>query len=137
MRSSLKDLRGMPDGVKVQIGRALGKAQAGNSASYARRMAGNLRDVVEIVADDVTGTYRAMYTTVIGEAVYVLHVFQKKSKHGLSTPLKDLGLIAQRLRAARERALRRPNPAHSKRAAATSSRTWDSPIPPDSSSGLT
>jgi phage-related protein len=102
MRSSLKDLRGMPDGVKVEIGRALGKAQAGNSASYARRMAGNLRDVVEIVADDVTGTYRAMYTTVIGEAVYVLHVFQKKSKHGLSTPLKDLGLIAQRLRAARE-----------------------------------
>jgi phage-related protein len=102
MRSSLKDLREMPNRVKSKIGFALWFAQVGDIAGYARPMTGNLRDVVEIVADDITGTYRAMYTTAIGETIYVLHIFQKKSKHGLSTPLKDLNMIAHRLQSARE-----------------------------------
>ena len=48
-----------------------------------------------------TNTYRAMYTTKIGQTVYVLHVFQKKSTRGIATPRKDINLIVQRLAAAR------------------------------------
>jgi len=31
-------------------------------------------------------------------AIYVLHVFQKKSKRGISTPQRDIELIKSRLR---------------------------------------
>lgn len=53
--------------------------------------------VVEIVSDFRGDTWRAVYTVRFAEAVYVLHVFQKKSKHGIATPRQDLDLIRRRL----------------------------------------
>jgi phage-related protein len=38
--------------------------------------------------------------------VYVLHAFEKKSKHGLATPKPDVDLMRARLKAAREHYLR-------------------------------
>jgi phage-related protein len=35
-----------------------------------------------------------------GDAIYVLHAFQKKSKKGMATPENDIELIRQRLAAA-------------------------------------
>ncbi len=46
------------------------------------------------------GTYRAVYTVRFSEAVYVLHVFQKKAKRGIATPTRDLELIRARLQEA-------------------------------------
>jgi phage-related protein len=45
-------------------------------------------------------TYRAVYTVRFLDAVYVLHVFQKKSKSGVATPKPDLDLIEERLKQA-------------------------------------
>ena len=56
--------------------------------------------VLEVVEDDVGGTYRAVYTVKFAEAVFVLHCFQKKSKRGIATPKEDLGLIHARLKIA-------------------------------------
>jgi phage-related protein len=36
------------------------------------------------------------------KAVYVLHVFQKKSKHGIATPKQDIDLIEARLERAKQ-----------------------------------
>ncbi len=59
--------------------------------------------VLEIVEDHRSGTYRAVYTIRFKQAVYVLHVFQKKSKRKIGTPKEDLELIGERLkRASRE-----------------------------------
>jgi len=35
-------------------------------------------------------------------AIFVLHVFQKKSKHGIATPKQDIELIKSRLKRAQE-----------------------------------
>ncbi len=43
-----------------------------------------------------------MYTTQVGEVIYVLHAFKKKAHHGASTPKQHLALIERRLRAAKE-----------------------------------
>lgn len=48
------------------------------------------------------GTYRAVYTVEFQEAIYVLHVFQKKSKSGIKTPKIDLDLIDKRLKDAQQ-----------------------------------
>jgi phage-related protein len=58
------------------------------------------RSVLEIVADHQTDTWRTVYTVRFGDAIYVLHAFQKKSKKGIATPQKDIELIRQRLAAA-------------------------------------
>ena len=66
-------------------------------------MKGSLRDVIEIVVDDDSHdrTYRTTCTTKIGEVVYVLNAFLKKSTSGISTPKRELDLIERRLKAAR------------------------------------
>ena len=51
--------------------------------------------VMEIVERDRSGTYRAVYTAHF-DGVYVLHVFQKKSKRGIATPKQDIELIKKR-----------------------------------------
>jgi hypothetical protein len=43
-------------------------------------------------------SYRAVYTVRFKEAVYVLHVFQKKSKKGIETARADVNLIKERLK---------------------------------------
>jgi len=45
-----------------------------------------------------------VYTVRLAGAVYVLHVFQKKSKAGRATPKTEMGLIKHRLREAEQMA---------------------------------
>ena len=59
-------------------------------------------EVFEIRADYRTDTYRAVYAVKIGERVYVLHCFQKKSRRGIKTPKKEVDLINRRLKMAQE-----------------------------------
>ena len=55
---------------------------------------------MELVEDHRGDTYRAVYTVRYATRIYVLHVFQKKSKHGIATPKKEIELIRARLRRA-------------------------------------
>ena len=58
--------------------------------------------VVEIVEDYDGETYRAVYTVKFATAIYVLHAFQKKSKSGIATPRREIDLIDERLKRAKE-----------------------------------
>jgi phage-related protein len=53
---------------------------------------------VELVEDFDGDTYRAIYTVRFETAVYVLHAFKKKAKHGIKTPQSDIDLVKKRLR---------------------------------------
>jgi len=54
--------------------------------------------VLEFVEDHRGDTYRAVYTVRFALRIFVLHVFQKKSKRGIATPRKDIELIHARLK---------------------------------------
>ncbi len=56
--------------------------------------------MLEIVAPQEGDAYRTVYTVRFHDAIYVLHAFQKKSKHGIATPQKEIELVKQRLAAA-------------------------------------
>jgi phage-related protein len=56
--------------------------------------------VLEIIAPYARDTFRAVYTVSFGDAIYVLHAFQKKSKQSIATPQKELELVKRRLAAA-------------------------------------
>jgi phage-related protein len=44
-----------------------------------------------------------VYAVKIGERIYILHAFQKKSKQGIKTPQSDVDLIKQRYKDAIDR----------------------------------
>jgi len=91
-----------PKAVREVLGFALYQAQMGNKHVQAKPLRGFGSGVLEVVSDHQGNTFRAVYTVRLGGRVYVLHVFQKKSKRGMATPKKDLELVMQRLRRAIE-----------------------------------
>ena len=101
--SSREDLRGFPGPVQDHIGYALYVAQRGGKHRDAKPLSGfGGAGVLEIVKDHRGDTFRAVYTLRYAGRVYVLHVFQKKSKTGRATRARDMELIRQRLREAEE-----------------------------------
>lgn len=103
--SANKDLIAMPDDVKDVFGFALHLAQIGEKHDKAKPLKGfGGAGVLEVVERDNVGTYRAVYTVKYGEAVYVLHCFQKKSSKGIATPKPEMNVINERLKAAKEHA---------------------------------
>lgn len=99
--SSKKDLMNLPADVRKFFGHALDFAQRGNQHAAAKVMKGfGGAGVLEVVEDDIGGTYRAVYTVKFEEAVFVLHCFQKKSKSGIATPKEDMDIIRARLKVA-------------------------------------
>ena len=101
--SSKADLSVFPEEVKDSIGFALYVAQQGGKHRTAKPLRGfGGAGIFEIVDDFDGDTYRAVYTVRFAGRVYVLHVFQKKSKSGIKTPKAELNLIQSRLRRAEE-----------------------------------
>ena len=99
--SSLEDLRAFPRAVQRSIGVALRTAQQGRKHESAKPLKGfKGAGVLEVVEDHDGNTYRAVYTVRFANDVYVLHVFQKKSKKGIQTPKHVVELIRARLRRA-------------------------------------
>ncbi len=99
--SSKKDLMALPTSVRRFFGHALDFAQRGDQHGSAKTLKGfGGAGVLEVVEDDVGGTYRAVYTVQFEEAVFVLHCFQKKSKSGIATPKEDMDMIRTRLKVA-------------------------------------
>ena len=103
MGDSRKNIRAFPQEVRTSVGYALQLVQAGETPLDAKPFKGVGSGVYEIVKRYDTDTYRAVYAVKIGEKIYVLHAFQKKSKKGNKTPQTDVDVIKQRYKDALSR----------------------------------
>ncbi|CAH6223809.1 type II toxin-antitoxin system RelE/ParE family toxin [Citrobacter freundii] len=100
-----KDLLAMPEHVRDTFGFAFWLAQQGKQHSQTKPLKGfGGAGVLEVVEDYHGSAWRAVYTIQLKNAVYVLHVFQKKSVSGKATPKPEIDLIYQRLKAAQRHA---------------------------------
>jgi phage-related protein len=80
------------------MGFALYTAQCGETDPSAKPLKGfGGAGVMEIVARHDGDAFRAVYTARLGDTIYVLHAFQKKSRRGIATPKHELDLIKSRL----------------------------------------
>ncbi len=98
LADSRSRLKSFPGGVQDDFGYALYAAQLGEASPKARPLHGLGSGVMEIVANEQGGTWRAVYTVSIGDSIYVVHAFQKKSKTGIATPTSEMDLVRQRLK---------------------------------------
>ena len=101
--STRADLSSFPEDVKDAMGYALYLAQRGGKHPDSKPLRGfGGAGILEIVEDHAGDTYRAVYTVRLPGRIYVLHVFQKKSKSGIKTPSQEIKLVKSRLKRAEE-----------------------------------
>jgi len=94
---SRRVLAEFPKAVQQQVGFALYQAQMGGKHIDAKPLKNVAPGVLEVVSDHRGDTFRTVYTVKLEKAVYVLHAFQKKSKHSIATPKSVMDLVRQRL----------------------------------------
>ena len=98
-----QELVAFPPAVAAAMGYALYEAQKGNKHPNAKPLHGfGGAGVLEVVEDYDGDTWRTVYTVRLAGRVYVLHAFQKKSKHGIATPKTEIDLVKARLRRAEQ-----------------------------------
>ncbi len=101
--SSKRNLMSFPTIIRREAGHSLYLAQKGDKGVNAVPMVGfGDASVIEVVMNEMAGTFRAIYTVRFQHAIYVLHAFQKKSKTGISTPQTDLDLVKRRFKVAKD-----------------------------------
>ncbi|MCO8165037.1 type II toxin-antitoxin system RelE/ParE family toxin [Pseudomonas sp. 21LCFQ010] len=96
--ASRKDFKSFPVRVQKDMGVALFIVQLGGMPDSVKPWKGLGPGVYELLEDHFGDAYRAVYSVKIGDAVHVLHAFQKKSRSGISTPGMDVELIEKRLK---------------------------------------
>jgi phage-related protein len=78
--SSREDLRALPETVQETAGFQLFKVQQGKEPDDWKLMKTVGPGVQELRVRDESGAYRVFYVAKFEEAVYVLHVFEKRSQ---------------------------------------------------------
>lgn len=76
---------------------ALQIAARGQKADTAKPMKGLGSGVFEIALPHRGNAYRTIYAVRIGQDLWVVDAFQKKSKQGIKTPREDMDRIRSRL----------------------------------------
>jgi phage-related protein len=93
----------MPLPVKQRFGYHLRDVQNGDTPVNATPFEGSRAGEIMKFSENYDGdTYRCVYAAKFPKAVYVLSVFQKKSKAGIATPRRDVQAAYHRFAQAKE-----------------------------------
>ncbi len=100
---SLEVLSAFPDEIKRALGFSLRQLQLGREpTSQTRSMISIGPGVFELKEADERAWYRAIYLSKVGNAIYVLHCFEKESR---KTDRRDIELARQRWKRVMQRLL--------------------------------
>jgi phage-related protein len=102
LKAARRDFEAFPDEVKSDMLDALTVAAEGGKSDKAKPFKGVEGGVFEIALRYRGDAFRTLYAVKIGEAIWVIHAFQKKSKSGIKTPQAEVDLIRQRLKRLKE-----------------------------------
>lgn len=98
INAAWKEFRAFPREAQLICLRALTIAGEGNKADIAKPMKGFGSGVFEIALPYRGDAFRVVYAVRIDEALWVIHVFRKKSTRGVKTPKHEIDLIADRIK---------------------------------------
>jgi phage-related protein len=102
IKAARKAFEAFPAAVQIEGLRALTIAAEGEKADIAKPMQGLGGGVLEIALRHRGDAWRVVYAVQIGDDLWVVHAFQKKSKSGIATPAHEIDLIRDRLRRLKE-----------------------------------
>ncbi len=102
IRAALKEFETFPQGAKSICLAALTIAAEGGKADIVKPLYGMGSGVFEIALPFRGDAFRVVYAVQLGEEIWVVHAFQKKSTQGIKTPQREIDLIKDRLRRLKE-----------------------------------
>jgi len=102
MGDAKRNVQAFPRGARKLIGDELQLIQFGGMPRDAKPFKGVGGGVFEIALRHEGDAYRTVVAVQLGDEIYVLHAFRKKSKKGIATPKPDVDLIKQRYKEAKE-----------------------------------
>lgn len=102
IKAALREFETFPDGVRSPCLTALTIAAEGGKADIAKPMRGLGSGVFEIALPFRGDAFRVVYAVQLGEDIWVVHVFQKKSTRGIKTPKAEIDLVKDRMKRLKE-----------------------------------
>jgi phage-related protein len=102
LRTALREFERFPDGARATCLTALTIAADGGKADIAKPMLGMGAGVFEIALPFRGDAFRVIYALQLGDDIWVVHAFQKKSTQGIKTPVREVELIKDRLKRLKE-----------------------------------
>lgn len=102
IKAALKDFEAFPKDAQLFLLTALTIAAEGGKADIAKPMHGVGSGVFEIALAFRGDAFRVVYAVQLADEVWVIHAFQKKSKHGIKTPKHEIDLVKDRLKRLKE-----------------------------------
>jgi phage-related protein len=91
-----------PKDARQTILDALTVAAEGGKAGIAKPMKGLGSGVFEIALSHRGDAFRVVYAVQLGDDLWVVHAFQKKSTQGIKTPKREIDLISDRIKRLKE-----------------------------------
>ena len=98
MKAARRDFETFPPDARRGAFRALTVAAEGGKAEIAKPLNGFDGGVFEIALKHRGDAFRVVYAVRLGDDLWVIHAFQKKSKSGIKTPRAEIDLIRGRLK---------------------------------------
>jgi len=102
IRAALKEFEAFPEEAKTICLAALTIAAEGGKSDIAKPMRGLGSGVFEIALPFHRDAFRVVYAVQLGEDLWVVHAFQKKSTEGIKTPKHEVDLVRDRLKRLKE-----------------------------------
>jgi phage-related protein len=102
LKAARREFDDFPEPVQKDALRALTVAAEGRKDDHVKPLKGFDSGVMEIVLRHQGNAFRVIYAVQIGEDVWVIHAFQKKSTQGIKTPRHEIDLAHERLKRLKE-----------------------------------
>lgn len=102
IKAAAKDFRDFSQPAQEQIKFALQVVAFGEMPDIAKPMKGFDTGVFEIAVASRGNAFRCVYALKLGDDIWVLHAFQKKSTQGIKTPKHEIDLIHNRIHRIKE-----------------------------------
>jgi len=102
VKAALKDFQGFPLEAQDRASTALTIVAEGVNPDIAKPLSGLGSGVWELAIKSRGEAYRVVYAIQLGEDIWVVNAFHKKSKKGIATPKAEIDLVKERIKRLRE-----------------------------------
>jgi phage-related protein len=102
LKAALKDFLAFPQVAQDKAGTALTMIAEGATPDIAKPLTGLGSGIWELAIKSRGDAYRVVYALQLGDDIWVVHAFQKKSKKGIATPKMEIDLVKERIKRLKE-----------------------------------
>ena len=102
LKAALKDFQDFPQNAQDRALMVLTFVAEGLTPDIAKPLTGLGGGVWELAIRSRGDAYRVVYALQLGEDIWIVHAFQKKSKKGIATPKTEIDLVRERIKRLKE-----------------------------------